>query len=223
MHKLYTNCLLLTLCLAVGACSSLSLPMLGGDDSRSPKEEASVTTEQDRALIHVAQATPIPTLHSGSQALFNRGVALLREGKLDPAQVLFEELAEDQPELAGPWVNLGYIHLVRDDSEQALAAFDQALEANPRNCEALTQMGVLARKSGQFEEAELYYQSCLEVRPDYANARLNLGILYELYMGRLGEALTVYNDYQHMLPEPDNRVTGWVMDLERRVAAIATR
>ena len=36
-------------------------------------------------------------------------------------------------------------------------------------------------------------------------------------------ALAAYNDYQLMLPEPDGRVDGWVMDLERRVAAIATR
>ena len=39
------------------------------------------------------------------------------------------------------------------------------------------------------------------------------------YMGKLSEALAAYNDYQLMLPEPDQRVGGWVMDLERRVAA----
>lgn len=234
MHKPYTNCLLLMLSLAMGACSSLSLPLLGRDSGQVSQQADTTsgaisetaqpgTPEENSAPVQVGQATAIPDLHSGSQALFDRGVELLREGQLDAAQVLFEELTEDQPELAGPWVNLGYIHLARSEPEQALAAFEHALDANPRNCEALTQMGVMSRKNGQFDEAELYYQSCLDAQPGYANARLNLAILYELYMGRLGEALAAYNDYQHVLPEPDNRVTGWVMDLERRVAAIATR
>jgi len=39
----------------------------------------------------------------------------------------------------------------------------------------------------------------------------------------LGEALAAYNDYQIALPEPDRRVAGWVIDLERRVGAIAQR
>ena len=223
MHKPSTNCLLLMLCLAMGALSILSLPLLGGDNAQvTPQENTSASSEAS-VPEYVGQAPPTPTLHSGSQALFDRGVELLREGQLDAAQVLFEELTDDQPELAGSWVNLGYIHLARSEPEQALAAFEHALDANPRNCEALTQMGVMSRKNGQFEEAELYYQSCLDVQPGYANARLNLAILYELYMGRLGEALAAYNDYQHMLPEPDRLVIGWVMDLERRVAAIATR
>jgi hypothetical protein len=61
------------------------------------------------------------------------------------------------------------------------------------------------------------------VRADYAPAYLNLAILYELYMGRFADALLAYQDYQLALPQPDSRVSGWMMDLERRISALATR
>ena len=80
-----------------------------------------------------------------------------------------------------------------------------------------------ARRAGRFADAETHYLACIEAQPAYANAHLNLAILYELYMGRLGEALAAYNEYQLALPEPDTKVGGWMMDLERRVAAVAKR
>jgi lipoprotein NlpI len=107
--------------------------------------------------------------------------------------------------------------------DQARLAYQQALTANPDNCDALNQLGVMARREGRFEDAEALYLRCLTAQPMYAQARLNLAILYELYLGRLGEALTAYHAYEQTLDEPDTRVRGWVMDLERRVAAIAKR
>ncbi|MGD8818404.1 MAG: tetratricopeptide repeat protein, partial [Acidobacteriota bacterium] len=65
--------------------------------------------------------------------------------------------------------------------------------------------------------AESLYQTCIELQPDFKDAYLNLGILYELYLGKLPEALQYYRAYQSMLDEPDRRVQGWVMDLERRL------
>lgn len=226
MLRRYTNCTVLTLCLTLGACSTVPLPF-AEREAPSPAPASSETSTQDNAaqpaMATTQQAVVVPPLKSGTQALFDRALELLRDGKPEAAQVLFEELTVDQPELAGPWVNLGNIHLARGDQEQASAAFNQALAANPDNCDALNQLGVMARRAGRFEDAEKHYQRCLQAQPGYANALLNLGILYELYMGRFGEALAAYNDYQLMLAEPDTRVTGWVMDLERRAAAIAKR
>jgi len=45
-----------------------------------------------------------------------------------------------------------------------------------------------------------------------------LGILYELYLGRLDDALQAYQTYQTLSENPDMRVAGWVSDLERRIA-----
>jgi tetratricopeptide (TPR) repeat protein len=218
---------LLALCLLLSACASVPLPFTG--DAKQGVEAPAVSTSsvpQDSEageIDRVAATVPTPTLHTGSQALFDRGVELMKDNNLIAAQVLFQELAESQPELAGPWVNLGLIALAQDDTQQAQHSFELALKSNPANCDALTQLGVMARKQGEFPQAQQYYQRCIDGNPTYANAYLNLGILFELYMGRLPEALAAYNDYQTMLPDPNPQVAGWVMDLERRVAAIAKR
>jgi Flp pilus assembly protein TadD len=216
MLKQFTSGTLFLLCLSVAGCAQMPL---------GPSETVTAPAEHTLPLADepMLTALPMPQLHTGSQELFDSAVNLLREGRLDGAQMLFEKLTVKQPERAGPWVNLGYIHLARGEQKQAQVALSQALVANPNNCDALNQMGVLARRDGRFEEAEKLYRRCLAVAPSYVSARLNLAILYELYMGRLGEALAAYMDYQLMLSEPDSKVGGWVMDLERRVAAVATR
>lgn len=222
-----TRISLLAFCFLLSACASVPLPFKGDTKqgtSTPAASPASAPLETEGAEMDlVAPAVPTPPLHAGSQALFDRGVELLKDNNFSAAQVLFQELAESQPELAGPWVNLGHIALAQNDEIQAQHSFQLALQANPANCDALTQLGVMARKQGEFPLAQQYYQRCIDANPAYASAYLNLGILYELYMGRLSEALAAYNDYQTMLPSPNQQVAGWVMDLERRVAAIAKR
>ena len=75
----------------------------------------------------------------------------------------------------------------------------------------------MSRQSGDFLSAEANYLACVERVPDFREAYLNLGILYELYLGKLPEALAAYRTYQSLLEAPDRRVEGWVMDLERRL------
>ena len=236
MLKRFTNCLanlrLVLLSLSLGACSVIPVPFVGEKNVNTaptvePVSEEAIATAGRASVANSGLtpsiAVPIPDLNSGSQALFDRGLELLRAGKPEAAEVLFEELTQDQPELAGPWVNLAKIYLMREAQDQAVSALERALQANPQNCDALNQMGVIARRDGRFDDAEGFYKSCLDAQPGYAAAHLNLGILYELYMGRLSEALATYNDYQTMLPDPDQQVAGWVMDLERRVASVAKR
>ena len=229
MCRRFTSGIILLMSLLGSACSSMSLPSFGSPET-APRTEPAAGAEAQRneqvgaeVSLPVGIVVPTPALNNGNQALFDRAVSLLQAGQPDAAEVLFLELTSDQPELAGPWVNLGHIYLAGGRQAEAEKMFLAALDANPHNCGALNQLGVMARRQGRFNEAEAYYLRCIDAQPLYPHAHLNLAILYELYMGRLGEALAAYNEYQVMLTEPDTRVSGWVMDLERRVAAIATR
>ena len=229
MRRLSTRIGIALCAFVLAGCGGVPLlPGDAGDDqTTSDMRGPDITSAPGRVASgrdpFAVPPTPVPPLKSGTQALFDRAVELQSAGKYEAAQVLLLEITAEQPELAGPWVNLGLIHAHAGDVVTAADAFATALQANPKNCDALTQMGVLKRREGDFEGAEAMYRRCLDANPGYAHAYLNLGILYELYMGRYGEALAAYNDYQIIVPEPDQRVTGWVMDLERRVAALANR
>jgi tetratricopeptide (TPR) repeat protein len=181
----------------------------------------------DAQAVPLATQAPVqepqPEIDADTLADFERALALMRGSDYASAQTILEALTEQHPELAGPWVNLGLVHLAQNREEPARATLQAALVANPYNCDAHNQLGVLARQQGAYDEAERHYRTCLDVRADYAPAYLNLAILYELYMGRFADALLAYQDYQLALPQPDSRVSGWMMDLERRISALATR
>jgi tetratricopeptide (TPR) repeat protein len=167
--------------------------------------------------LDMADETPHPKVRRGNAAAFDQAVAALRSGRLQEAAVLLQEITVDQPELAGPWVNLGQVYVMLQQFEDARRAFTSAIVANPRSCAAHNQLGVLSRQFGDFPSAEEHYRSCLEQVPNFKDAYLNLGILYELYLGKLPEALEAYRRYQLLAVEPDRKVRGWVMDLERRL------
>ena len=226
MRSRFTSLAGLLLALLVGGCSSVnvSLPGAGGDQQRGVE---SVPDERDGAKVGAQSpaeiVVEIPRLHANTQAAFNSALAHMRVGAYAEAWPLLEHLTETQPELAGPWVNLGIIHAHNENTAQAREALAVALAANPHNCDALSQLGVLARREGRFADAERHYLACLDAQPGHAATYRNLGILFELYQGRLTDALVMYARYQALLAEPDIQVAGWMADLERRVAAIARR
>jgi len=197
--------------------AALLLLLLAGCAGK-PTKDGDVEWTSAGASGPIAE-TAAPEVSADNARAFDAAVAALQTGDTDKAEVLLLEITASQPELAGPWVNLGQVYLAKDDMEAARQAFEQAVAANPANCEAHTQLGVMHRQVGDFATAEEHYQACLERVPGYADAYLNLGILYELYLGRLSDALAVYRQYQTLANDPDQRVKGWVMDLERRVGS----
>ena len=152
-----------------------------------------------------------------SANLFEVALSAMQEQRFADAEVLLLELTAREPELSGPWANLGTVYLALEDPAAAQVAFRRAVDINPDNCAAYNEMGVMSRQSGDFLTAEANYLACVERVPDFREAYLNLGILYELYLGKLPEALAAYRTYQSLLEAPDRRVDGWVMDLERRL------
>jgi len=121
-----------------------------------------------------------------------------------------------------PWIDRSFTELRRlvparfDRQEQQVA---EGSATDPESCEALTELAVALRRQGDFPGAEQHYLSCLEERPDYGAAYLNLGILYELYLGRPTDALDAYRRYQALAGAPDTRVAGWMQQIEREHGA----
>lgn len=230
---------LASLLLVLGGCSSVPFISTGptksevvpaGDElARNEIESVSKISSENSARTPAGVAppavsgTPTPPVKPANADAFATAVALIRGEQWQSARKVLLTITASQPELAGPWVNLGLVHARLGDQDAADEAWTMALAANPKNCVVLNHMGVAARRAGRFEQAEKYYQQCLEHAPEFSPARLNLGILYELYMGRYVDALAAYQDYQLALAEPDNKVNGWMLDLERRVAALAQR
>ena len=134
------------------------------------------------------------------------------------SQAALERIAQQEPRLAGPHVNLGILHIRAGRWEKAEAALRKAIELNPANAPAWAHLGIVLRHQGKFDEALTAYQKALSIREDYALAHLNIGILYDIYFQKLDEALEHYRRYQALTGESDTQVAKWIVDLERRAA-----
>ncbi len=149
---------------------------------------------------------------------FERATAALAAGDFAEAEFRFEKLSLLYPDYPGVYVNLAIIHAHNDNDDATQAAIDAALALNANHPAALNQLGMLLRRNGKFIEAEAAYLKAVTVSPEYALAHYNLGVLYELYMQRLDDALRHFVAYLSVVGE-DRRVEKWIVDLQRRVAA----
>ena len=150
--------------------------------------------------------------------MFERATAALAAEDFVKAEFGFKELSHLYPDYPGVYVNLAIIHAHNDNDAATRAAIDAALALNANHPAALNQLGMLLRRNGKFIEAEAAYLKAVTVSPEYALAHYNLGVLYELYMQRLDEALRHFVAYKSIVGE-DRRVEKWIADLQRRVAA----
>jgi len=209
MFKQFTSCFALLLIGAfLTACSSVRVDSGGRDEERRPGIDV---------FADLPSTRPEVTVKSQSAELFEQSLIALEAEDMNRAEGLLNRVTELQPELSGPWVNLGQVYLAGERATEARAAFERAIAANPTNCAAYNQLGVLARQQGELEAAERSYLACIERNPDFPQVYLNLGILYELYLGRLPQALEAYRTYQSLVDTEDTLVKGWVLDLERRL------
>jgi tetratricopeptide (TPR) repeat protein len=171
-------------------------------------------TEKSEPVAAVVRAD-IP---AAAQTMFEQAVAVMGSGDSLEAELRFKEFALRYPDFPGAYVNLAIIHSNNGNDAAAQEALNAALALNPSHAAALNQQGMLFRKNGKFIEAEAAYLKAVTSSPDYALAHYNLGVLNELYLQRLEEALRHFELYQS-LAGSDEQVEKWITDLTRRVAA----
>ncbi|MGL6162441.1 tetratricopeptide repeat protein [Microbulbifer sp.] len=170
-----------------------------------------------------SQRTPNPYLAQTDRApqAARDGMEIARQaferGDLAAAEAELTKLTESWPKLSGPWLNLGIVQRKLDKPEAAEQSLRQAVAANGDNVFAWNELAALLRDAGRFEEAEQNYREALKRWPDYADAHINLGILFDLYLHKPEEALQHYRAAQALQEEEDRRLAGWIVDLERRL------
>lgn len=185
-----------------------------GEDAPAAAGE---TAEAPLTLIpdpYQAQSVQVP---AAAQRLFQEAVVAMQSEDWQSAGHTLTRLVQEYPKLSGPYVNLGIAYWRLGQLDKAEEAFATAVKVNPKNTDAYNQHAVLLREQGRFEEAEKLYLEALDVWPHNPQSHRNLGILYDLYMGKWDKALEHYQMVRRILPEPSQEIEGWIIDLQRRI------
>ncbi len=178
-----------------------------GPSAAPGKEAAAATTAKPELPVS-------PTV----QRAFDTARQALVAGQTAEAERGFVALTKSNPELAGPYANLGIIHRQAGKTADAVAAFEQAVKLSPQRAELYNQLGITYRMTGDFAKAQASYERSISLDGAYAPAVLNLGILYDLYLWDGARALELYDRYLQLTPGGDEQVQRWISDLRNRAS-----
>jgi predicted CXXCH cytochrome family protein len=131
------------------------------------------------AYAQMLEATKTPLIALNAEPLLNP----YGSGAASPEEV-FHALGDDVESLLA----LALVYSVTERQAQAVAYWRRALELDPDNEIALSQLAFTLHDANEFVEARIYLERLLEIRPDLADVH-----------GRLAHVLAQFEDWQHAI------------------------
>lgn len=178
-----------------GLLAALVTALLGyGTIDRNRDYHSAVTMWRD-----VAAKRPY-----SDRAQYNLGAILLREGRVQEAEVAFRKALELNPRSGRALYNLGKVHALRGDVDTALEQYLKATQADPRLAEAHSDVANILVRRGQPQLAIPHYREAIHANPAYVQAYFNLGNVL-LAMGETEEAVDALETAVQLAPN-DARV-----------------
>ncbi len=149
--------------------------------------------------------------------LYRDALLNLDAGNLVQAEQSLKKFSRKRPQLAGPLANLGLIYLKQNKLQAAQESLDKAYQLNPRMPQVNNLLGVIANRRGNIKQAEKFYLSAIQYKPDYVLAHYNLALLYDVYLQDINKAITHYKAYLQLTGNKDQKTRDWLAQLERSV------
>jgi tetratricopeptide (TPR) repeat protein len=122
----------------------------------------------------IAEAIEETWRRSGSDTvdlLMTRVDAFVLAADLDLAMQVLDAVTELDPENAEAWHQRGIVHLMQNNTEQALADLKRAIAIDPNHYKALRDLGAALQQSGDQRGALDAYRKALVVNPFLEQAR----------------------------------------------------
>jgi Flp pilus assembly protein TadD len=112
--------------------------------------------------------------HSGSDTvdlLMSRVDTFVLDADLDLALKVLDAVTELAPEDSEVWHQRGLVHLMKNDTDQALEDLRRAVAMEPNNYKALRDLGAALQQTGDKKGALEAYRKALEVNPFLEQAK----------------------------------------------------
>jgi len=132
---------------------------------------------------------PVRVLQAPAKAReeYDRGLDSLSRKKLDESAAHFQKAIETYPDFDEAYLQLGLIHLQKNEGAQAQSAFESATRIHPQSDRGFMLLGRAYRLQKKLEEAAAALEQSIKLKEDSWFAQLELGEAL-LELGRLEEA-----------------------------------
>lgn len=113
---------------------------------------------------------------------------LFKAGEFEKAKEQLEQYLPENADNEYAWTLMGHIYTELDNESLAYSSYNKALKINNETVEALTGLGILARKKGDYDEAAKYYNQAIKIKPSYAQAYSSM-VVVELKRNNFDQAV----------------------------------
>jgi Tfp pilus assembly protein PilF len=118
----------------------------------------------ETAVLHFQEALKIRP--GNVDALFNYGLALYQEGKLDEAAAQYRKALQVRPDRGDARCNLGNVLARQGKTDEAIAQYEQALQMDPNLWTVHLNLGNALLKKDKPLQALAHYQKAFQLEPD---------------------------------------------------------
>lgn len=148
-------------------------------DSRGDYQEFAMAVQADEGQgIVVDNLIPGVPPEATAPELMQAGAAEIQDRHFANALLLFEQVAQINPQEPNLWLSMGTAQLELGKYSDAEASFHKHIEANPKDESANTLLGVAFYDQQKYDEAEAAFKKQLALKPLDSNAYLYLGAVY---------------------------------------------
>jgi len=116
------------------------------------------------------------------------------------AERILPKVVEWLPEKQGAWYRLGAILNLAGRNTEALAAYQRAIELDPKDAYPHHGLGNVYSDLGNYDEAIAGYQRAIQLDPKFAAPHNGLGNVYQL-LGHYEKALSAYQKAVELVPD----------------------
>jgi tetratricopeptide (TPR) repeat protein len=98
------------------------------------------------------------------------------------------------------WFSMGMDYYSQNKFEEAVQAYNRAIEIDPQDAEAWNNKGTALGVLGRYDEAIQAFEKAIEINSSYAEAWYNMGVVFDL-QGNYYQAIRAYNEATRINPE----------------------
>ena len=149
----------------------------------------------------------------------NIALIYINQGEKEKGMKALAEAKKANPNDTSLLMAEAQIYLEAKDYENYKKAVTQVLNQGSKDPNLYFNLGVTSSKSGQNEEAELYYKKAIELDPEYVGAYQNLGILQlngeDAIVKEMNDSKTSNKRYDELKKKRDDMYRKAVVYLEK--------
>ncbi|MFL0809373.1 MAG: tetratricopeptide repeat protein [Agarilytica sp.] len=134
----------------------------------------------------------------------------------DACENELKRVVELDGKLSGPWLMRGEIAEINKDTPLAMEHYQKAIEVNPKNINVYLKLAKLQRVEAQFIQAQNTLAKALGIWPDFPEAHLNIGVIYDVYLNHPIRAQKHIEAYVFLAKEPDPKALKWAEEVRSR-------